>query len=210
MNDKHDLSEILVNLIMDLNRCYTSSKKFKKIHLRMKLYEAKKKIKAIIKKDKYDATDIYRFLIFLKMANTLDVFKNIPKNIAYTCYRSEDPRVTSSGTLSVSISYDKYKTMDVHFKPIIGPSQNEISMEWIIQNTNTSIVDFKTVSSDTKKYSTIVNFLMDRFINPTEPVSQTKILEFSSASILYQAFIICVESIFDEIKMRYIYENKKK
>ena len=204
MNKSSDISQIIIDLIMDLNQTHnTGNKALRQIKIWHKMVEAKNKIKNIIKKNEYDAYDIFNFMQFIGISKTLNLGRNLPKNISYSYHKAVNPMEVSSGTFSVLIKYSKTESIETIFKPVIGSKQSEIYMEWIVSNNESTIVDFKTVTSDMHTYNTKVNKLVDRPINPTEPVTITKILEFSSASILYQAFLMCIESIFNDIEKRY-------
>lgn len=204
MNKSTDISQIIIDLIMDLNQTHnTGNKALRQIKIWHKMVEAKNKIKNIIKKNEYDAYDIFNFMQFIGISKTLNLGRNLPKNISYSYHKAVNPMEVSSGTFSVLINYSKTESIEAIFKPVIGSKQSEIYMEWIISNNESSIVDFKTVTSDMHTYNTKVDKLIDRPINPTEPVTVTKILEFSSASILYQAFLMCIESIFNDVEKRY-------
>ena len=204
MNKSSDISQIIIDLIMDLNQTHnTGNKALRQIKIWHKMVEAKNKIKNIIKKNEYDADDIFNFMQFIGISKTLNLGRNLPKNISYSYHKAVNPMEVSSGTFSVLIKYSKTESIETIFKPVIGFKQSEIYMEWIVSNNESSIVDFKTVTSDMHTYNTKVDKLVDRPINPTEPVTVTKILEFSSASILYQAFLMCIESIFNDVEKRY-------
>lgn len=204
MNKSSDISQIIIDLIMDLNQTHnTGNKALRQIKIWHKMVEAKNKIKNIIKKNEYDAYDIFNFMQFIGISKTLNLGRNLPKNISYSCHKAVNPMEVSSGTFSVLIKYSKTESIEAIFKPVIGSKQSEIYMEWIVSNNESTIVDFKTVTSDMHTYNTKVDKLVDRPINPTEPVTVTKILEFSSASILYQAFLMCIESIFNDVEKRY-------
>lgn len=204
MNKSSDISQIIIDLIMDLNQTHnTGNKALRQIKIWHKTVEAKNNIKNIIKKNEYDAYDIFNFMQFIGISKTLNLGRNLPKNISYSYHKAVNPMEVSSGTFSVLIKYSKTESIEAIFKPVIGSKQSEIYMEWIVLNNESSIVDFKTVTSDMHTYNTKVDKLVDRPINPTEPVTVTKILEFSSASILYQAFLMCIESIFNDVEKRY-------
>ena len=204
--NNNELHQLLTNLMMNLN-AIPDNKHFRKWCIKRLISSTKKEIKCIINKKSYNAYDIYKFLLFIDIANTLNLFDR-PKNIHYTCYKSNNVTEVSSGILSVSINYDNHKTLEVHFKPIMELDKSKIDMEWIISDNNPTPVDFKTVHDYTQMYSSTVDSLVDRKVNPTESISQTKILEYSSCGILYQAFLVCTESIFNRIEMRYLDEKK--
>lgn len=196
---------------MNLNEiANTGNRALRLIRIWAKINDTKKAIKITIKKDEYDAYDIFNFLQFIKIAQTLNLGRNLPKNISFSYYKAVDMREVSSGTFTVDITYNKSNQLQVIYKPIISLEDNKINMEWIIGDNTTSIVDYKIISSDTRTYSSVVSTLSDNPINPTEPVSVTKILESSSAGILYQAFLACIESIFKDVEMRYKRNEKKK
>lgn len=204
MNKSTDISQIIIDLIMDLNQTHnTGNKALRPIRIWHKTIDAKNEIKNIIKKNEYDAYDIFNFMQFIGICKTLNLGHNLPKNISYSYHKAANPTEVSSGTFSVLIKFSKTESIQVMYKPVISLDESEIYMEWIISNNTSSIVDFKTVTSDTQSYNTRVNRLIDRPINPTEPTTVTKILEFSSASILYQAFLMCIESIFNDVEKRY-------
>ena len=116
----------------------------------------------------------------------------------------------SSGSFGVLIHYGNKQCLKTVFKPIIELDQSKINIEWELVNDENHIIDFKEVSSFTQKYNTSVDTLVKTSVNPAgEHLSMTKILTFSSAEILYNAFLICVESIFKDINMRYKKNGKK-
>lgn len=204
MNKSTDISQIIIDLIMDLNQTHNAGNKaLRPIRIWHKTTDAKNTIKNIINKNEYDAYDIFNFMQFIGICKTLNLGHNLPKNISYSYHKATNPTEVSSGTFSVLIKFSKTESIQVMYKPAISLDESEIYMEWIISNNTSSIVDFKTVTSDTHSYNTKVNRLIDRPVNPTEPTTVTKILEFSSASILYQAFLMCIESIFNDVEKRY-------
>lgn len=212
MNRYNSISKILIDLIFELNEIKNKSNKILcKFRIRDKMHRAKNNIKSVLRKEKYTAYDIFEFLQFLKMTQgpVLGIKIGLPSNISYSCYKNDNETELSSGVFSVTINYSKTKKMCITYKPVVSIDYSKINMEWTIGDDHTYIEDFKTITSDMQTYSSSVDILIDKPINPSDPVSQTKILEFSSAGILYEAFIVCIETIFKNIELRYINEKKK-
>ena len=211
MNKSTDISQLLIDLIMNLNEIPNKVNKIlRPIHIWSKINNTKYRIRSIVKKDIYDAYDIYNFLQFIGVAYSLNLGRKLPNNISYSYHKVTTINEISSGIFTVIIQYTNSQQLQVTYKPVISLEDSKINMEWIIGNNITSIVDFKTVTSDMQRYSTTVNKLSNTPINITEPVSVTKILTFSSADILYQAFLMCIEVIFRDIEKRYKKNEKKK
>ena len=162
MNKSTDISQIIIDLIMDLNQTHnTGNKALRSIRIWHKIRDAKNKIIDIAKKQEYDAFDIFNFIEFLKICNSLNLNSNMPKNVSYSYYKSPNPSEVSSSTFSVVINYNKVSQLQTTFKPVIYLNKSEIYMEWLISNNESSIVDFKTVTIDSQFYSTKVNQLKD-------------------------------------------------
>lgn len=199
------LNKLFTDLIQRLNSISTN-KLFKKIYMKYIIRFTKRKIKKFLHKNEYDGYDIYRFLLFIDSADTLNLFDK-PYNIDYCCYKSNDTASVLSGILKVLINYDDYHSLEVAFKPVVESNKSRIDIDWAIADTSSDPTDYRDISSRSRFYSKSIDILVDMVINPTEPVSETKILEWSSAAILYQTFIICIESVFKRIEMRYLNEK---
>jgi len=206
MNIGFGLSKQFSNLILKLNEL-SDNHFFKRIRMRCLIHSTRRNIKKFLRRKEYNGYDIYNFLLFVDSANTLNLFDK-PSNIDYYCYKSNSTAsMLLSGVLKVVIKYDDHHTLEVEFKPVVEPDKSRIDIDWTICDTNSNIVDSKDISSSSRFYSKSTDVLVDMVINPTEPASETKILEWSSAAILYQTFIICIECVFKRIEMRYLNEK---
>ena len=193
-------ADIFISLICKLNTL-SGKKRLKKISIKHYINKYKMNIKKVLKKNSYTPYDIYEFLLFIETANASGFFSNIT-NIDYFCNKNADTTI-STGYLKINIDYETNNNLYICYKPIIYENMPKLDMEWIISDNNTSIINYTPISGSSKAYSKTINELRSKTNNNT----YTDILEQSSYDILCNIIIICIENIFSNIEMRYLYEK---